>query len=51
MGVNQRLARPSPVRQTAVLMGSERNKALLADLGNDRAGAIDAAGPVISSWP
>lgn len=43
MGVNSRLSRAAGVRQTAVLMGSERNKALLADLGI-RAGAIDAAG-------
>ena len=43
MGVNSRLSKAAGVRQTAVLMGSENNKALLADLGI-RAGAIDAAG-------
>jgi FdrA protein len=35
MGVNQRLARLPGVRQTAVLMASERNKALLAEIGID----------------
>jgi len=43
MGVNSRLSKTAGVRQTAVLMGSERNKALLADMGI-RAQAIDAAG-------
>ena len=42
MGVNSRLSKAPGVRQTAVLMGSERNKALLEDLGI-RAEAIDAA--------
>ena len=43
MGVNSRLSKAAGVRQTAVLMGSEKNKALLEDLGI-RAAAIDAAG-------
>jgi hypothetical protein len=43
MGVNSRLSKTAGVRQTAVLMGSEKNKALLEDLGI-RAPAIDAAG-------
>ena len=43
MGVNSRLSKTPGVRQTAVLMGSEKNKALLADMGI-RGGAIDAAG-------
>ena len=43
MGVNSRLSKSAGVRQTAVLMGSEKNKALLADMGI-RAGPIDAAG-------
>ena len=42
MGVNSRLSKAAGVRQTAVLMGSEKNKALLADMGV-RAGPIDAA--------
>ena len=33
MGVNQRLSRTKGVRQTAVLMASDRNKELLADIG------------------
>ncbi len=44
MGVNNRLSKTAGVRQTAVLMGSEKNKALLEGLGI-RAQAIDAAGP------
>ena len=43
MGVNSRLSKSAGVRQTAVLMGSEKNKALLDDLGI-RAPEIDAAG-------
>ena len=43
MGVNSRLAKASGVHRTAVLMGSEKNKVLLADLGVSGA-AIDAAG-------
>ncbi len=43
MGVNSRLSKGDRVRQTAVLMGSEKNKVLLADLGI-RDEAIDAAG-------
>ena len=43
MGVNSRLSKAAGLRQTAVLMGSEKNKALLVDLGI-RGGAIDAAG-------
>lgn len=33
MGVNKRLSQVKGVEQTAVLMGSERNKVLLADIG------------------
>jgi len=43
MGVNSRLSKIAGVRQTAVLMGSEKNKVLLEDLGI-RARAIDEAG-------
>jgi succinyl-CoA synthetase alpha subunit len=43
MGVNSRLSKAAGVRQSAVLMGSQANKALLADLGI-RGGAIDEAG-------
>jgi succinyl-CoA synthetase alpha subunit len=42
MGVNSRLSKAAGVRQSAVLMGSQANKALLADLGI-RARAIDEA--------
>src|SRR3990172_12874996 len=44
MGVNQRLARLPGVQQTAVLMASERNKALLAEIGID-GDSVRAAGP------
>jgi succinyl-CoA synthetase alpha subunit len=43
MGVNSRLSKIAGVQQTAVLMGSEKNKVLLEDLGI-RARAIDEAG-------
>ena len=33
MGVNNRLSKVEGVEQTAVLMGSEKNKGLLADIG------------------
>jgi FdrA protein len=44
MGVNKRLSQVRGVRQTAVLMGSEKNKQLLTDIGihDDR---IEAAQP------
>ena len=42
MGVNSRLSKAAGVRQSAVLMGSQANKALLADIGI-RARAIDEA--------
>src|SRR3990172_11684595 len=44
MGVNQRLARLPGVQQTAVLMASERNKTLLAEIGIDGE-SVRAAGP------
>ena len=33
MGVNNRLSQVEGVRQTAVLMGSDKNKVLLEDIG------------------
>ena len=44
MGVNKRLSDATGVRQTAVLMGTENNKGLLADIGI-RDARIDAARP------
>jgi succinyl-CoA synthetase alpha subunit len=44
MGVNKRLSDTEGVKQTAVLMGSEKNKELLADIGIHDA-LIDAAQP------
>jgi FdrA protein len=44
MGVNKRLSEMEGVSQTAVLMGSEKNKMLLADIGIHGA-EIDAAQP------
>ncbi len=44
MGINKRLSDTAGVRQTAVLMGSENNKALLVDIGVQDA-LIDAAQP------
>src|SRR3970040_1551001 len=44
MGVNKRLSQLVGVRQTAVLMGSENNKGLLADIGIS-GGEIEAAQP------
>lgn len=44
MGVNRRLSDTAGVQQTAVLMGTENNKGLLADIGIDDA-LIDAAQP------
>ena len=44
MGVNKRLSQLVGVRQTAVLMGSENNKRLLADIGIG-GGEIEAAQP------
>jgi len=44
MGVNKRLSQIQGVQQTAVLMGSEKNKQLLADIGI-QADQIDAAQP------
>ena len=44
MGVNKRLSDTAGVQQTAVLMGSENNKELLADIGIHDA-LIDAAQP------
>ena len=44
MGVSNRLSRLAGVRQTAVLMGTERNKVLLDDMGI-RSGDVDEAGP------
>ncbi len=44
MGVNQRLSEIDGVSQTAVLMGSEKNKVLLADIGI-HGPKIDAAQP------
>ena len=44
MGVNKRLSQLVGVRQTAVLMGSENNKGLLADIGIG-GGEIEAAQP------
>jgi succinyl-CoA synthetase alpha subunit len=44
MGVNRRLSDSPGVRQTAVLMGSEKNKELLADIGVHDP-QIDAAQP------
>jgi FdrA protein len=56
MGVNQRLARLPGVRQTAVLMASERNKELLAEIGIEgnevrAAGANDLIVAVIADSP
>jgi len=44
MGVNKRLSEARGVQQTAVLMGSEKNKHLLSDIGL-RDAQIDAAQP------
>ncbi|MEW6718461.1 MAG: acyl-CoA synthetase FdrA [Chloroflexota bacterium] len=44
MGVNKRLSENRGVLQTAVLMGSEKNKQLLADIGI-HGPQIDSAGP------
>jgi FdrA protein len=44
MGVNQRLSRAEGVHQTAVLMASDQNKRLLAEIGIDGE-EIRAAGP------
>jgi succinyl-CoA synthetase alpha subunit len=44
MGVNNRLSKAAGVQQTAVLMGSEKNKELLADIGVHDP-QIDAASP------
>lgn len=44
MGVNKRLSDTAGVHQTAVLMGSEKNKGLLAEIGISDA-LIDAAQP------
>ncbi len=44
MGVNKRLSQAKGVLQTAVLMGSDTNKQLLADIGI-RAGEITQANP------
>ena len=44
MGVNHRLSKAAGVQQTAVLMGSEKNKELLADIGVQDP-LIDAASP------
>lgn len=44
MGVNNRLSKSAGVQQTAVLMGSEKNKELLADIGVHDP-QIDAANP------
>ena len=44
MGVNKRLSESAGVQQTAVLMGSDRNKELLADIGVQDI-QIDAAHP------
>ncbi len=44
MGVNKRLSQVEGVEQTAVLMGSEKNKVLLADIGI-RGQALDDALP------
>ena len=44
MGVNKRLSQTPGVRQSAALMGSERNKQLLAQIGVSGS-AIDAAQP------
>lgn len=44
MGVNKRILDRSGVTQSAVLMGSDTNKALLADIGLDLAG-LKGAGP------
>ncbi len=42
MGVNKRILDQNGVTQSAVLMGSDTNKALLADIGLDLAGLKDA---------
>ena len=42
MGVNKRILDQKGVTQSAVLMGSDTNKALLADIGLDLAGLKDA---------
>ncbi|MGD2155612.1 MAG: acyl-CoA synthetase FdrA [Anaerolineales bacterium] len=44
MGVNNRLSKAAGVQQTAVLMGSEKNKELLVDIGIQDP-LIDAANP------
>jgi FdrA protein len=44
MGVNKRLSQMEGVEQTAVLMGSEKNKVLLEDIGI-RGSDLDNAGP------
>jgi FdrA protein len=44
MGVNKRLSQAQGVQQTAVLMGTEKNKLLLADIGV-RGDEVDAALP------
>ncbi len=44
MGVNKRLSEVKGIQQTAVLMGSEKNRQLLADIGF-RDAQIDAAQP------
>ena len=44
MGVNKRLSEVKGIQQTAVLMGSEKNKQLLSDIGI-RDAQIDAANP------
>ncbi|HJW90401.1 MAG TPA: hypothetical protein VJ436_07145, partial [Anaerolineales bacterium] len=44
MAVNQRLSAAPGVQQTAVLMGTPKNKSLLADIGV-MAAEIEAAGP------
>jgi succinyl-CoA synthetase alpha subunit len=56
MGVNQRLSRIEGVRQTAVLMASEQNKRLLAEIGIDgveirAAGANDLVVAVVADSP
>jgi succinyl-CoA synthetase alpha subunit len=53
MGINQRLSRTEGVRQTAVLMASEQNKRLLAEIGVDgveirAAGASDLIVAVVA---
>jgi len=50
MGVNKRLSQVEGVEQTAVLMGSEKNKVLLSDLGI-RGPSLIMPSLTISSWP